>query len=80
MPKHSVKRGKSWLSLAIGSALLSGCATASFKTTCPPLPEYSKEEQNRAADEIEQHGDKVPTLVNWTDDYGRVRLACRAIE
>lgn len=42
--------------LVIAASLLSGCATAGFETggvgACPPVVEYSREFQARAAEEL----------------------------
>lgn len=43
--------------LVIATSLLTGCATAGFKSggvaMCPPVVEYSREFQARAADELD---------------------------
>lgn len=77
MLKHSARQARSWLSPVIGSVFLGTCATASID--CPPLPEYSKQDQLETAEEIDKYGNKVPRLVEKVDDYGRVRMACREI-
>ena len=46
-----------WLAvLAIATSWLTGCATAGFETNgvaaCPPVVEYSREFQERAAEEL----------------------------
>lgn len=71
----------SWLSLALASALLAGCGKAPssprLALSCPELQQYSREEQERAASELEQlpAGSMVDRLVQ---DYGALRDACRA--
>jgi len=55
---------------------LTGCATAGFEANdlaaCPPVVEYSRAEQQRAADEI----DTLPegaVIVGWLSDYAVLR-------
>ena len=62
--------------LVIGASWLTGCATAGFETggvaACPPVVEYSRAEQQRAADEI----DTLPegaVIVGWLSDYAVLR-------
>lgn len=66
--------------LLIATTLLSGCGTGgSSVVVCPPVAEYSPEEQTRVATEIEA---ATPYAVwpDWITDYGalreRIRAAC----
>ena len=67
--------------LAIATSLLSGCATGSFEpgiaTACPPVVEYTRELQARAADEL----DLLPetsAIAEMTADYAVLRDQARA--
>lgn len=65
------------VALGLGATLLSGCATAHFDVACPSLVEYSREDQVRAADEL----DSLPAdsaLGRFMADYGRLRQQVRA--
>jgi hypothetical protein len=62
------------LTMAIFSPALGGCATAGGG--CPPLVAYSAATQRQAAAELRTlPGDS--TLAVMTDDYGKLRKACR---
>jgi len=45
-------------------------------SACPPLVTYSKEFQQKAAQELPKAGENVQVLVN---DYGNLRQACRVL-
>lgn len=69
------------MSLAILAALPGGCATATFRSVCPPLPEYTEARQARAAEQyqrLERDG-SAPDLLGLVDDYGSLRAQCRTI-
>jgi hypothetical protein len=57
------------------SSLLTACGTATFSKEAtlvlPDVVEYSKEMQNKAADEIESQN--VPTLTEFMKDYKVMR-------
>lgn len=74
MPK---RKRASWPSIALLSALLSGCATA-HSSGCPPLVAYPREFTARAASEYGRlpKGAALKTLIT---DYGKMRDACRAV-
>jgi hypothetical protein len=63
---------------------LTGCATLTprmqpaVKIVCPTLQEYSKETQNKAADELDAHEAKVPTVAAMLGDYRDLRAEIRA--
>ena len=73
-----------WLAvLAIATSLLSGCATVGSETgsfgACPPVVEYDREFQVRAADELAllPEGSAIAEMLA---DYGVMReqaLSCR---
>lgn len=70
--------------LAAAMISLSGCATGSSDRwaglVCPPVVEYSREEQRRAADEVEALPEDS-VIVGWLVDYavlrGQVRSFCQ---
>lgn len=55
---------------------LNGCATGSSewrkKEVCPPVVEYSREEQRRVAEEIEALPEDS-VIVGWLADYAVLR-------
>ena len=59
-------------SLLLLTMLMSGCATVAFK--CPPLVEYTAEEQAEAADQIPDG-----IIRRMVADYGQLRAECRAL-
>ena len=67
--------------LVIGASLLTGCATAGFETggvaACPPVVEYSREFQARAAEELAMLPDGS-TVVEMMADYAVMRQQARA--
>lgn len=73
----SVVRAMSLLSIASLTLVVSGCNEATFRTRCPPLKQYSKEFQAKAATELQRAGPATNQLVS---DYGQHRDACRALE
>lgn len=52
--------------------LLTGCSPARTKPLCPPLVQYSPQEQSQAADELRTHPDlnELPAMLR---DYGNER-------
>jgi len=67
--------------LAIATSLLTGCATAGSEpriaTVCPPVVEYTREFQGRAADEL----DLLPegsAIAEMLSDYAVMRDQARA--
>lgn len=62
--------------LAVGMIFLTGCATGSseWRATgvCPPVVEYSREEQQRMAEEIEALPEDS-VIVGWLADYAVLR-------
>ena len=69
--------------LATVTSLLSACATAGFETgivaVCPPVAEYSLEEQERAAEELAMLPD-VSAVVEMMGDYVVLRDQARGCE
>ena len=67
--------------LAVGMIFLTGCATVSSehgaRTYCPPLVEYSREEQRRVAEEVEALPENT-TILEWLADYAVLREQARA--
>jgi hypothetical protein len=65
----------------IGASWLTGCATADFETrsvaACPPVVEYSREFQARAAEELAMLPDRS-TIVDMMGDYAVMRDQARA--
>lgn len=61
------------------AALLGGCTPAPVRLTCPPLVQYSPEEQAALAAELRAHPDlrEVPVFLT---DYGNERAECRALD
>lgn len=64
-------------SLATVTTLLTGCATGASSVVCPPLRDYTPEEQAQVADEIEAAPDEAfwPEMLT---DYGGLRAQVRA--
>lgn len=66
--------------LAIATSLLSGCATVGSEdgrlATCPPVVEYGREFQARAAEELAQlpHGSAIGEMLS---DYAVMREQAR---
>lgn len=62
--------------LAVGMIFLTGCATGSSehgaRTYCPPVVEYSREEQRRVADEVEALPEDA-VIIGWLADYAVLR-------
>lgn len=60
------------------AALLGGCTPAPARLICPPLVQYSPQEQAALAAELRAHPDlrEVPTFLT---DYGNERAECRAL-
>ena len=62
--------------LAVGMIFLNGCATGSSehgaRTYCPPVVEYSREEQRRMAEEVEALSEDS-IIVGWLADYAVLR-------
>lgn len=66
------------LILLIGSAL-GGCSCPPVHLTCPPLVQYSPQEQAVLAAELRAHPElrEVPVFLT---DYGNERAECRAMQ
>ena len=66
--------------LVIGTSWLNGCATADFEAggvaACPPVVEYSREFQTRAAEEfaVLPHGSAIVEMIS---DYSVMRQQAR---
>jgi len=57
--------------------LLTSCATASFDALyLPDVVEYTKEQQTKAADEIETNN--IPTIIEMMKDYHIMRQQTKA--
>ena len=69
--------------LVIATSLLTGCATAGFETVgvaaCPPVVEYSREVQARAAEDLARMPDGSP-VVAMMADYAVMREQARGCE
>jgi len=69
--------------LVIGASWLTGCATAGFEANgvaaCPPVVEYSREFQARAAEELALLPDGS-AVVAMMADYAIIRDQVRACE
>lgn len=69
--------------LVIATSLLSGCATAGFEanglSACPPVVEYSREFQTRAAEELALLPDGS-VVVEMMGDYAVIREQARACD
>ena len=67
--------------LVIATSWLTGCATAGFETggvgACPPVVEYSREDQVRAAEELALLPDGA-AIVEMMGDYAVLREQSRA--
>ena len=67
--------------LVIATSWLTGCATVGFEpvgaSVCPPVVEYSREVQSRAAEELELLPDGS-TVVEMMGDYAVMREQSRA--
>ena len=67
--------------LVIATSLLTGCATSGFDpggvAVCPPVVEYSREFQARAAEELTALPDGS-AVVEKMGDYGVMREQARA--
>lgn len=67
--------------LAIATSLLSGCATVGSEppiaTVCPPVVEYSREFQSRAAEEVNSLP-HVSAIAEMLSDYAVLRDQTRA--
>jgi len=55
---------------------LSGCATGQA-FTCPDLKQYSKDQQQRAAQQLRQHRAAIPDVAVMVGDYGNLRKGLR---
>ncbi len=64
---------------AFMASLLGGCTPAPVRLICPPLVQYSPQEQEALAAELRAHPDlrEVPVFLT---DYGNERAECRAME
>lgn len=84
--RRRIKYNASWwrrqlADLAIATSLLTGCAKAGFEVgglaACPPVVEYSREFQARAAEELEMLPDGS-AVVEMMEDYAVIRDQARA--
>ena len=70
--------------LAIATSSLSGCATVSSEpgiaTACPPVVEYSREVQARAAEELEVPRRSDAGLIDWGTQCGGTRIRGREVD
>lgn len=58
---------------------VAACATAAVTVpTCPPLVEYTAEEQERALAELKTLPPEA-MLRRFVNDYGKLRAQCRAL-
>lgn len=64
--------------LGLLAMFLSSCETAPSDVACPSLPEYSKEMQAKAADEIDAMPDDSVIASVFMPDYGQMRAGVRA--
>ena len=64
---------------AFVAALLGGCTPAPVRLICPPLVQYSPQEQAVLAAELRAHPDLKEVSV-FLADYGNERAECRAME
>ena len=66
--------------LAIATSWLTGCATAGFEASgvaaCPPVVEYSRDFQARAAEELASLSDGS-TIAEMLNDYAVMREQAR---
>jgi hypothetical protein len=66
--------------LAVGMIFLTGCATGSSDqrraVVCPPVVDYSREEQRRVAEEVETLPEGS-AIVQWLADYAVLRAQLR---
>ncbi len=68
------------VALAVGTILLSGCATGVSEdgtNVCPPVVEYSPAEQARVAEEVAALPEGA-VIVEWLADYAVLRAQVRA--
>jgi hypothetical protein len=81
----SAKWLRSWPSTVLTTTLLAGCATGLseplpvLRPVCPPLVQYDRDFQKRAAEELS----KLPpasALAVFMNDYVKLRDACRAMK
>lgn len=65
--------------VAFMAAILGGCTPTPVRLTCPPLVQYSPQEQAVLAAELRAHPDlkEVPVFLT---DYGNERAECRALD
>ncbi|MCX5616351.1 hypothetical protein NQF87_05100 [Bombella sp. TMW 2.2559] len=61
------------------AGMLSGCSSAQVRYACPPLVQYSHEEQAVLASELRAHPELIEVPVFLTD-YGNERAECRALD
>ena len=66
------------LLVAFMTALLGGCTPAPVRLICPPLVQYSPQEQAVLAAELRAHPDLREAPV-FLADYGNERAECRAL-
>jgi hypothetical protein len=79
-----MRNGKCWSEraavLAVAMIFLTGCATGSsdrrWAVVCPPIVDYSREDQRNSADEVEALLEGS-TIVQWLADYAVLRAQVR---
>lgn len=64
---------------AILCAFLAGCTPAPARVICPPLVNYTQQEQQEAANELATHPE-LRTLRTFMTDYGNERGECRSLD
>lgn len=64
---------------AILCVFLTGCTPAPARIICPPLVDYSKNEQLEVANELKAHPE-LGELKTFMTDYGNERAECKALE
>ncbi len=64
--------------LALLTMFLSACETAPSRPACPHVKEYSKELQEKAADELDALPDGSIVANVMMPDYGTLRAGARA--
>jgi hypothetical protein len=82
-----MRNGECWrkraVVLAVAMIFLTGCATGSSDqrraVVCPPVVDYSREEQRRVAEEVEGLPEGS-TIVKWLADYAVLRAQVRVVE
>lgn len=66
------------LVVAIMCAILTGCTPAPERVICPPLVQYTQQEQKEAARDLSDHPE-LKALRTFMRDYGNERDECRSV-